>query len=307
MKHALALILSLASPLLAEVKITRVDAMTRVLRVQEITDHDAAIEAARGEWESLQIVLTGTIDADATNALPVLRASDRPPSMPPMGDTHPGMAGLSGSGSLTALPAGHISSGTWGINPSSAPSGSSWQTPNTSYASVNVSPPPKRHPAWVVAAGAALVLGGIGIGAVLAARARTDTSGFTRPSQASPPQASPPGADTAAANVASTPPLSDTSTAATDTPSISVDALPGAAKSGAPLPKGSGRLSLAASPGGCMITVDGKERGATPVAALDLPAGVHQILCKPTAGKLRTATVTIQDGATSKYRFALDD
>lgn len=60
MKTCLCLLITLTAPLLAEVKITRVGAMTRVMRVQEIQDEDAAIEAARGEWESLQIVLTGS-------------------------------------------------------------------------------------------------------------------------------------------------------------------------------------------------------------------------------------------------------
>jgi len=60
MRHALAILLSLASPLLAEVKISRVDAMTRVMRVQEVADNAEAIEAARGEWESLQVVLSGS-------------------------------------------------------------------------------------------------------------------------------------------------------------------------------------------------------------------------------------------------------
>ena len=59
MKQLAAIFLSLASTLLAEVKITRVDAMTRVMRVQEIADSEEAIEAARGEWESLQVVLSG--------------------------------------------------------------------------------------------------------------------------------------------------------------------------------------------------------------------------------------------------------
>lgn len=62
MKTAFIILLALAAPLSAEVKITRVDAMTRIMRVQEITDMDAAIEAARGEWESLQIVLTAAPD-----------------------------------------------------------------------------------------------------------------------------------------------------------------------------------------------------------------------------------------------------
>lgn len=61
MKHAPALLLLLAlAPLSqAEIKITRVNAMTRVMRAQEVVDQDAALEAARGESESVQIVLSG--------------------------------------------------------------------------------------------------------------------------------------------------------------------------------------------------------------------------------------------------------
>jgi hypothetical protein len=89
-------------------------------------------------------------------------------------------------------------------------------------------------------------------------------------------------------------------------PTVSVDALPGAAKAG-PLRKGFGRLSVAASPGWCAISIDGKDRGLTPVMSVDLPAGTHQVLCRPEVGKLRTATVTLREGATARYRFALDD
>ncbi len=53
------LLTSLALPLCAEVQIARVDAMTRVMRVQEVMDQESALEAARGESESLQIVLSG--------------------------------------------------------------------------------------------------------------------------------------------------------------------------------------------------------------------------------------------------------
>ncbi|HVH41130.1 MAG TPA: protein kinase [Labilithrix sp.] len=241
------------------------------------------------------IVATLTFDPDATNALPVLRASDRPPSMPPpLGDSVSGL--MANSGSLRAL----ATSDTWGLNPPSAPSGSSWQTPNTSYASINVAPPARRHPAWLVAAGAALVLGGIGIGAVLAARGRTDTAAARPGETSAPPVDRTPdnrAASTSAAEAGSAP--------GTDTPTVSVDSLPGAAKSTPP--KGFGHLSLAASPGSCAITIDGKDRGVTPLGSVELPAGAHQLLCKPASGKPRTATVTIEDGAISKYRFALDD
>jgi eukaryotic-like serine/threonine-protein kinase len=253
------------------------------------------------------LIATAVVDPDATNALPVLRASDRPPSIRPhMGDTIVGMAPVTSSGNISVVPPTPPtgSSDTWATHPSSGPSGSSWQTPNTSYASI-VSPPKKRSPAWLVAAGAALVVGGIGIGAVVAARPRLEpaTTAARAPETATPLT---PATPSTSAVVATTTTSTTQSTASgTDTPTVSVDALPGA-KSTA-VQKGSGRLSLAASPGWCTITIDGKERGPTPLAGIDLPAGAHQVVCKSASGKTRSANVTVQDGAASKYRFALDD
>jgi serine/threonine-protein kinase len=278
------------------------------------------------------LIATAVVDPDATNALPVLRASDRPPPMARVGmsgsnDTIPNASQMmSGSGSMSIPPGASTTSSApppdaWTTYPSAGPSGSSWQTPNTLSASVTMSPK-KRHAAWLVAASVALVIGGIGLGAVVAARPRADRSAASTmraPDTTPLPAAANQSSDTPdpavrTSTVTTTAaeqnaPASGGSKAPTDPPTVSVDSLPGAAKSPAstPVPKGSGRLSLAASPGGCTITIDGKERGFTPLASIDLPAGNHQILCKPATGKLRTASVIVQDGATSKYRFALED
>ena len=251
------------------------------------------------------LIATAVVDPDATNALPVLRASDRPPSIAPVpytGDTVPGMTS---SGSISVPPPPpNVPSDTWAAPNTSAPSGSSWQTPNTSYASI-VSVPKKRSPAWLVAAGAALVVGGIGIGAVVAARPQTDASPVAaRTPDTTAPQS--PASDPASAAAITTPAPEQTAPASNEPPTVSVDSLPGA-KSAAPVAKGSGRLNVAASPGWCTITIDGKEHGPTPLASIDLAAGPHQIVCKPATGKARTASVIVQDGASSKYRFALDD
>ena len=185
-------------------------------------------------------------------------------------------------------------SDSWSNQPVSGASGSSWQTPNTSYASVTVPPARKRNPAWLVLAGAALVLGGIGIGAVVSKRPRVDGTTASAPPRTNdlPPPA--------------TSEVESPRSPESETPTVSVESLPGAARTQA-VPKGAGRLSLASSPGSCAIVIDGKEQGSTPLASLDLPAGPHEIQCKPPVGKPRTASVVVQDGATSKYRFALDD
>ncbi|MCW5831735.1 MAG: serine/threonine protein kinase [Labilithrix sp.] len=278
-------------------------------RAQTFDDVIAMMRQAMPELEASSIrlptplIATAVVDPDATNALPVLRASDRPPAMiPHMGDTIPGMAPTASSGSISVIPPppNNPSSDTWtAAHGSSPPSGSSWQTPNTSYASI-VSVPKKRNPAWLLAAGAALVVGGIGIGAVVAARPRVEASAVSAraPESIAAPSPSPLGEPSSAARASDTP--------GADPPTVSVDSLPGA-KSVTSLATGSGRLSLAASPGWCTISIDGKEHGPTPLAAVDLAAGPHQILCKPPTGKPRSASVVVQDGATSKYRFALED
>jgi serine/threonine-protein kinase len=252
------------------------------LRIGSFDEVIAMLRHAMPELEASPLRLpvptptTHGFDADATNALPVLRASDRPPAVEAM----------TTSGSIP--PQALATSDIWGVNPAVSPSASSWQTPNTSYASINVPGPARRNPAWLVIAGAALVVGGIGIGAFVAARGRAPSVQARAP-------------ETALA-MSETP----TATPANNPPTVSVDALPGATK-GSSLPKGLGRLSIASSPGSCAIAIDGKDRGTTPVSSLDLAAGAHHVVCRPAAGKLRSATVTVEDGATSKYRFALDD
>jgi serine/threonine protein kinase len=88
-------------------------------------------------------------------------------------------------------------------------------------------------------------------------------------------------------------------------PVIAVDSLPVAGR-GAPA-KGNGRLSVAASSGWCSITVDGVQRGVTPLSAFELPAGGHRIDCVSPTGKTRTANVNVAEGTATHYRFALDE
>jgi serine/threonine-protein kinase len=64
---------------------------------------------------------------------------------------------------------------------------------------------------------------------------------------------------------------------------------------------------VTASPGWCNLTVDGTYRGPTPIASIDLAAGAHQLRCDTPNGKVKTSTVTIADGATSRIKIALDE
>jgi serine/threonine protein kinase len=88
-------------------------------------------------------------------------------------------------------------------------------------------------------------------------------------------------------------------------PVISVDSLPVATR-GAPS-KGNGRLSVVAGPGWCAVTVDGTQRGVTPLPTFDLPAGAHKVDCQPPNGKVHSANVNVADGTATHYKFALDE
>ncbi len=88
-------------------------------------------------------------------------------------------------------------------------------------------------------------------------------------------------------------------------PVISVDSLPVAGR-GAPA-KGNGRLSVMASPGWCSVSVDGVQRGVTPLATFELPAGGHRLDCVSPSGKTRTASINVAEGTATHYRFTLEE
>ena len=178
--------------------------------------------------------------------------------------------------------------------------GPSWHTPNTSYASVTVAPAKSNKRASV-----ALALGVVMIAAIAAGGGyawNLHTSPFA--SAASSPTGMtpiPPRAPIALAGRENT----DTGPV-----SVSIDSLPrmgGGRNLLGPVPAGAGRLFVSAEPGACALVVDGKDRGLTPVAGIDLVAGAHRLECRPKSGKLRAASITVQDGATSKYKFVLDN
>jgi hypothetical protein len=90
-----------------------------------------------------------------------------------------------------------------------------------------------------------------------------------------------------------------------DVPTFSVDSLPVATR-GAPA-KGNGRLSIAAAPGRCTVSVDGVQRGVTPLTTFELPAGSHRVECVSPGGRARTVSVNVAEGTATHYKFALDE
>ena len=301
-----------------------VDLKKRLQTFEEITSHvrKALPELeASGQRLPTPLIATSVVDPDATNALPVLRASDRPPPAAHYTPGHsfapPPVPSFSGGGS-GSLPPGPPLSMSGSVPPhdpasippypASGPTGPSWHTPNTSYASITVSAPRPRNTAWLAAGAVALGVVALGAGVGLGWKGRgagnaASSSALTKP------------ADTAK-NVAP-PPVTPLPTATTnEPPSISVDSLPGTSggpvttigtKPLGPVPRGAGRLLVTATPGWCNLMVDGKDRGPTPVAGIDLPSGAHQLRCDAPGGKVKTTSVTIQEGATSRIKLALDE
>ncbi len=195
-----------------------VDLKRRIQTFEEVTSR---LRGVLQELEASSLYLPSipaatSFDPDATSALPVLRASDRPP---PVGHAYPPLAN---SGSVPPR------SPSVPPYPSSGPTGPSWHTPNASYSTVTTSTHRPHNPTWMLlAAGAVLALAAfaalaIGAGMGWQSRAAANTAATTRTTEAkvSAPAAPPPAATVLPGPATSSEP-----------PSVSVDSLPGARES----------------------------------------------------------------------------
>jgi serine/threonine protein kinase len=211
--------------------------------------------------------ILSTDDPDATNALPIVRPGDRPLSVPP-----PPAAGT--------------------------PHFSAWPTP-TPHLSYTTSPasfaPPASAPAAhmrsIYAGGAAAAAAIVVLLVLLVTALRREPTVITVAGPAQITSASAP-----APSVSSDPAV----------PTVAVDTLPVASKSTIPLEKGKGRLFISAGPSWCTVTVDGVSKGPTPLPALDLAPGTHQLRCDAPSKKSKTVSVVIQEAATANYKFSID-
>jgi serine/threonine-protein kinase len=88
-------------------------------------------------------------------------------------------------------------------------------------------------------------------------------------------------------------------------PTVSVDALPVAMHNVVARARIDGRLTIGAAPGSCSVSIDGIPRGATPLRAFEVTAGVHQVDCVPPTGEPKTATIAVSPGIESRYHFAV--
>jgi serine/threonine-protein kinase len=176
---------------------------------------------------------------------------------------------------------------------------------------------PSSVPAWLATARpprtttrlATIALAGVvvAVGVFAASRAASGPRGAAHRVPAAPPLPSVGAAPAVAPLPAIAPGAAGASPAgadSSDTPVVSVDSLPVAARGGS-RSKATGKLTVAATPGACAVSVDGVARGETPVPSLELSPGIHRVECVPHGGAAQSVKVLVSEGAEAHYQFAL--
>lgn len=244
-------------------------------------------------------------DPDATNALPMVGRSDRDAptkSVPPQSGGQ--RASAPPAGAIVHQPNGVPSAWTQSANRGVEAAIAWLRHAERAFREL----PPKTRALGAAGAGVVVVLLVIGITMAVSGGGSTSRAAIQGSSVAAATgvTAPVPSSAIAAAEPArpsqSSPANADDSS---DVPTISVDSLPVVGR-GAPA-KGNGRLSIVASPGWCSVSVDGTQRGVTPLTGFDVTAGTHRVDCTPPSGKSRSATVSVAEGTATHYRFALDE
>ena len=231
----------------------------------------------------------GAVDPEATNALPVLRASDKPAPM-----------AYSLSGSIPPNPGS--------IPPS--PTGPSWNTPNPAYGAATTQITRPKYPAWLPATVGGAFIATLAIGAVVGLKAgrSSSTAAAAQPTQVEPPVRveAPPAAPAPSPTVTPSATTTPATSASSDLQAVSVESLPRVGTPVGPPPHGAGRVIITASPGFCTLFVDGKAVGATPIAGVDLATGPHYLRCEGIGGRTRTSNIVVQESTTVRYKFNFD-
>ena len=108
-------------------------------------------------------------------------------------------------------------------------------------------------------------------------------------------------------STAAPPPSPAVPSSAPAPPVVNLDSLPVSSSPASNPVKGMGFIGIAASPGSCAVAIDGTARGWTPLGALKLTVGPHEVQCFPASGKAHSMTVTVEEGMVSRFRFDLGE
>ena len=219
-------------------------------------------------------------DPDATNALPVIRPSDRPPPslMPPTSKERPA--------SIPSIPP-----------PPGTPTVSTFQSgEHTAPRAVWTNPQ-----VWLVGAGVAVGVVLLSLLVMFAMRGMTSDPAKPEPRT----EASAPTPTTVALTTTSsapppvTPPPSATPSASPSAPdAVSIDSLPKVTNTSGKR----GRLAIGSTPVPCAVTIDGVSRGTTPIAVIELPPGAHKLQCTA-KGRTQQVNVNVAEGLSNRHVF----
>ncbi len=237
-------------------------------------------------------------DAEATTALPGRRTSDRPPPPPPPTEpAPPGYSEQAIAADETLQLAAPASTTTMRTYVGSRQLLRAAQTRAKAARAWMRALPTRSSVAFAGAAGLAVVGGAVAVASAFARGGPTSRAAIEASAvSAATGEAPPPRIAQAPARPAES----------SDVPVISVDSLPIATGHATPA-HASGRLSVVASPGRCTVSVDGVPRGMSPLPWFEIGAGPHRIDCSAPNGRSKTANVTVMEGATARYAFALDE
>ncbi len=224
-------------------------------------------------------------DPDATNALPVIRPSDRPPpSMYPKArsPSNPGPLSQSGAISLPPPPGTpNLSTFSSGENVAARPA---WANPQTLIIAAGVA-------IGVVALALLVMFAMRGMNSKNDAPASVDEPAVQVAMAAPTPSAAP-----------KLPASAPADWTAVESPRASAASAPASAPSLPAAKLRPGRVAIGSTPVPCMLTVDGIKRGSTPIAALELAPGPHKLLCVA-KGKSQEHSFNVAAGMSNRHVF----
>jgi serine/threonine-protein kinase len=214
-------------------------------------------------------------DPDATNALPVVRASDRPPtSLLPPAYSYPPPPVSEVDASRLPPP----------------PKAMTFATDTPFDAAPDARAAGRNGMVFGAALGAAVVTIGVVVALLVHRAATSGPRGVSSIDE---------GRDvaTAAAPKASTaaPIAPPSAVASSSANALRVDTLPKESKVSI--------ISFESSPYACTVTIDGVAKGTTPVQGISVPEGDHDIACRTAKGRLQTRKIRVTGGASDKIAF----
>jgi eukaryotic-like serine/threonine-protein kinase len=238
-------------------------------------------------------------DPDATNALPVIRPSDKPPAHAP---SYPSYHSVPPP---ALVPSGLHGAAGYITGPTSVPAPASIAT---AHAPLPVTPSPWRNPVVVMLA-SGVVVAVISLAAILLMSSAAQKPGggagnSTNVQVTGNQKATSTASSGTTTGTAPSMQMGNGSATASAPPTatvLRVDALPMASATAKP-----GYVSFDSQPIKCLLLIDGEQRGVTPVRQLEIAPGPHRIECRTSKGQAEVRNVTVLGGASDRHLFTFE-